>query len=291
MSNAVTTFEKTIHSSTTIHGIGVHSGAEVQMVLSPANPGDGITFYRSDISAEHNKITADWSNVTDTMLCTKITNPHGVSVGTIEHLMAALYACDIDNINIHISAPEVPIMDGSSAPFVDSIHAAGITAQTNPRKILQILEPVYVEESATRWVKIEPYAGFAIDCQFDFTDRSQLPTQTHILEVTSESFTQQIIKARTFGFKQDVEKLQSMGLALGGSLENALVIDGATILNRDGFRYENECVRHKILDAVGDLMLAGHRIQGKITARQSGHGLMHKLLQKIFTSPQAWETT
>jgi len=281
-------FQKTLNCAVTLTGVGLHTGLESNMTLKPARENAGIVFYRTDVLPLHGRIVAKWDRVNDTMLCTKITNEYGVSVGTIEHLMAALFACDIDNIIIEIDAPEVPIMDGSCEPFVSAIEKAGIVEQNKIREVIEILKPIHVKDHPSRWVSLEPDSKFSMDCHFEFTDRASLPAQNYMFDGELETFKQEIIRARTFGFLQDIEKLWEMGLAKGGSLENAVLIDGSRIVNDEGLRFTNECVRHKVLDAVGDLLLAGYRIQGKLTACQSGHGLMNKLLHALFADPSAW---
>lgn len=280
--------EKTLARPVTITGTGLHTGAPTTVVLRPAALRTGIVFYRTDVEPTQSRIPALWDQVSNTMLCTQITNTHGTSVGTIEHLMAALFACDIDNVAIHIDGPEVPIVDGSSEPFIREIENAGVVAQSGLRQTIEILKSIRVQDGPDRWVALEPAADFEIDCGFSFAQRASLPSQHYQFNGDLETFRREIARARTFGFLQDIEKLWERGLAKGGSLENAVLIDGSRIVNDEGLRFPNECVRHKVLDAVGDLLLAGHRIQGRLIAHQSGHGLMNQLLHTVFEDASAW---
>ncbi len=279
--------QKTIDVPASLQGIGIHSGEQIQLTLKPARANTGIVFVRTDVKA-HGKIKALWSNVVDTNFCTKIANRHGTIVGTIEHLMAALYACEIDNLIVELNGPEVPVMDGSAAPFVHLINKAGTCTQDAKRPFIKILRTVTIEEPG-RWASISPSDSFAMDCDFHFDGLATMKPQHYSFDGSTEAFKNDIIAARTFGFLQNVEKLRSLGLAKGGSLDNAVIIDGDQVLNPEGFRYPDECVRHKILDAVGDLYLAGAPIKGYFQGSQIGHEMQNKLLRALFADKKAWE--
>lgn len=268
-----------------MEGIGVHSGKPVTITLHPAIPQNGITFIRTDLGGE--RIKADWQSVVSTQQCTTIGNKAGATVSTIEHLMAALAAEGIDNICIEINGPEMPIMDGSAAPFVELLHSAGLQEQKNSRQVFRVMKPVVIEEN-NRKVSLIPSDQFEIEINFDFADRVAFEKQTFNFIPSSETFIHQVASARTFGLLEDAEKIRSMGLAKGASLDNTVVFDGATVLNHDGLRYVNECARHKALDALGDLHLAGGLILGKFYGLRSGHGLHVKLLKTLFSDSSAW---
>jgi len=279
--------QKTICAPVTCQGVGVHSGQQITMTLKPASVGTGVVFIRTDQSELQNIIPARWDYVVDTMLCTKIGNSHGVTVSTIEHIMAALYACEIDNLTIELDGPEVPIMDGSAEPFVDLIETVGVSQQDALRGVIKILKTVTVKRGKSV-VSLSPAGTFSVSCQFNFDERAKLAAQFYEFDGSPASFKQDIIRARTFGFRQEVEHLWSLGLAKGGSLENAVVIDQDHILNPEGFRYPDECVRHKILDALGDLYLAGAPIEGHFKGVQCGHHMQNMLLNALFADPLAW---
>ncbi|MBL0941468.1 MAG: UDP-3-O-acyl-N-acetylglucosamine deacetylase [Alphaproteobacteria bacterium] len=279
--------QKTIRRPVTCQGIGVHSGQQITMTLKPASIGTGIVFIRTDQSKLYDPIPARWDYVVDTMLCTKIGNNQGVTVSTIEHIMAALYACEIDNLTIELDGPEVPIMDGSAEPFVDLIEAAGISEQKALRGFIKVLKTITVKRGKSM-VSLSPAGTFSVSCQFSFNERAKLAAQFYEFDGSPASFKRDIIRARTFGFRQEVEHLWSLGLAKGGSLENAVVIDQDQILNPEGFRYPDECVRHKVLDALGDLYLAGAPIEGHFKGVQCGHHMQSMLLNALFADPLAW---
>jgi len=278
--------QKTLKTAIGCTGTGLHSGARVTMTLLPANPGTGIVFRRTDMTGDAGMIAASWRNVVDTRLCTALGNQHGARVGTIEHLMAALYGCEIDNAIIELDAPEVPVMDGSSAPFVFLIECAGTVDQAAVRRGIEVLRPVEVVEDDCR-LSIAPAAGFGVNFEIDFADTA-IARQACELEMAPGAFKSDLSRARTFGFVQDIDRLQAAGLARGGSLENAVVISGNRILNDDGLRYDDEFVRHKMLDCVGDLYLAGAPLLGQVTALRSGHRHNHKLLTALFADPAAY---
>lgn len=261
------------------YGIAVHSGETVQLTLKPANAGCGIVFSRVDLS-ENNFIEANYNNVTDTLLSTTIANCHKVSVSTIEHLMAAIWGSGIDNIIIEIDGPEVPIMDGSSQPFVFMLECAGLKILNTPKKILRINKEVYVSHKNSE-VVIAPSNNFQINLEIDF--ESKAIGHQSINFSNQKSFANDISKARTFGFIEELEYLRANGLAKGASLENAIGIDKDTILNEDGLRYKDEFVRHKLLDAIGDYATASCNILGSITTKKPGHLLNNLLMRKIFS--------
>lgn len=280
--------QQTIASSAYCEGIGLHSGQLIEMTVKPAPVNAGISFMRKDVSdPEAAQIFATWDRVSDTMMCTKISNRFGVYVATIEHLMAALYACEIDNAIIEISASEVPVMDGSSEPFIKLFEEVGVKVQNAPRKYIEVLKTVRIGDD-NRWAEISPSGSFDISCNFSFGNRADFEDQSFSFDGTPEAFKKEIMRARTFGFLQDVERLWESGLAKGGSLDNAVVLDGNRIVNHEGLRYENECVRHKILDAVGDLYTAGYRIRGSFKGSQIGHEIQNSLLHALFRDESAW---
>lgn len=267
-------------------GIALHTGAKVAMTLNPAKAGTGIVFKRTDILDRNNIVAADYRNVTCTKLGTTVSNNENVSVGTIEHLMAALWGCGVDNALIELDGPEVPIMDGSSEPFVFLIECAGAQELGMPRRVIEVLKPVEVIEGDKR-ASIVPAANFGVSLEINFNS-SVINSQKHSFDATDVSFKTDLSRARTFGFEHEVEQMRSMGLALGGSLDNAIVVSGDKVLNKDGLRYQDEFVRHKVLDCIGDIYLAGSYIQGHIDASRTGHALNNKLLHALFAKPDAW---
>ena len=278
--------QQTIASSIIVKGIGLHTGDQVELNLQPASVDNGIKFIRVD-KKNDNVIEALWSNVSETLLSTTISNSHGLKISTIEHLMSALSGLHIDNLNIYINANEVPIMDGSSRPFVEMIEKVGIKKQSKKRKMLNIKKSIEVSENNGS-VKIVPNNQFSIDFEIDFP--SQLVSkQSCQLQLINGNYKTDIAAARTFGFEKDVEHLRSNGLALGGSLDNAVVVGENEILNKDGLRYTDEFVRHKILDSIGDLYLAGAPILGYFYGNKSGHYLNNQLLRKLFSDQNNYE--
>ena len=278
--------QQTIKNEILLAGIGLHSGKQVELQLKPAEIDNGIKFIRTD-KIKDNVINAVWSNVTETVLSTTISNKGGLKISTIEHLMSALSGLHIDNLNIYINAPEVPIMDGSSRPFVDVIEDTGIKVQSKKRKILNVKKVIEVKNNDSS-VKIIPNKQFSIDFEIDFP--SQLVSkQSCQLQLINGNYKSDIAAARTFGFEKDVEHLRSNGLALGGSLDNAVVVGERKILNKDGLRYNDEFVRHKILDSIGDLYLAGSPIIGYFYGNKSGHYLNNQLLRKLFSNESNYE--
>ena len=279
--------QQTLKNSIYCSGTGLHSGAKVAMSLHPAAPDTGILFRRSDIEGETALIPGRYNLVSDTRLCTTLTNEAGVSVSTVEHLMAALAGCGVDNAIVEINGPELPIMDGSSEPFVFLIDCAGVVAQDAARKAIRILKPVGIAEGASS-ARIEPWAGSSINIELDF-ETKVIGRQSLFVDMLANGFREDLSRARTFGFLHEVEALQAAGLARGGSMENAVVISGDTVLNEGGLRFENECVRHKALDCVGDLYLAGAVLIGHFHGVRPGHGINNKLLRALLADETAWE--
>ncbi|MBS0272074.1 MAG: UDP-3-O-acyl-N-acetylglucosamine deacetylase [Proteobacteria bacterium] len=277
--------QKTIANVVSCQGIGVHSGMPVTVTLHPAVSGSGVTFIRTDLGGA--EVKAQWQTVVDTRFCTTVGNAQGVTVSTIEHLMAALAASGIDNVRVEIDGPELPIMDGSAQPFVALVEEAGVKEQRAPRKVIRVLKTVTVEEG-DRKVSLAPAPYYEIEVDFDFAGRTTLAPQHRVFYPLEEDFAEEISSARTFGLLEDAEKIWAMGLSKGASLENTLVYDGMHVMNEDGLRYEDECVRHKVLDALGDLHLAGGLIFGKFHGVRTGHGLHHKLLLALFADPSAY---
>ena len=278
--------QQTISNSILVKGIGLHTGNLVELTLEPAAVDNGIKFIRVD-NKNDNVIEAIWSNVSETVLSTTISNSYGVKISTIEHLMSALSGLHIDNLNIYINANEVPIMDGSSKPFVELIEEIGIKQQSKKRKLLNVKKSIEVAENNTS-VKIVPNNQFSIDFEIDFPSKI-VSKQSCQLQLINGNYKTDIAAARTFGFEKDVNYLRSNGLALGGSLDNAVVVGENEILNKDGLRYTDEFVRHKILDSIGDLYLAGSPIIGYFYGNKSGHYLNNQLLRKLFSDETNYE--
>ena len=278
--------QQTISNSISVKGIGLHTGNLVELTLEPAAVDNGIKFIRVD-KKNDNVIEAIWSNVSETVLSTTISNSHGLKISTIEHLMSALSGLHIDNLNIYINANEVPIMDGSSKPFVELIEEIGIKQQDKKRKLLNVKKSIEVAENNTS-VKIVPNNQFSIDFEIDFPSKI-VSKQSCQLQLINGNYKTDIAAARTFGFEKDVKYLRSNGLALGGSLDNAVVVGENEILNKDGLRYTDEFVRHKILDSIGDLYLAGSPIIGYFYGNKSGHYLNNQLLRKLFSDETNYE--
>jgi UDP-3-O-[3-hydroxymyristoyl] N-acetylglucosamine deacetylase len=280
--------QRTLKNPISCTGVALHSGLKVTMSLKPAQANTGIVFKRIDIAGGGAEIPALWSHVDDTRLCTGLSNGNGVVVRTVEHLMAALAGQRIDNAVIEINGPEVPVMDGSAAPFVFLIDCAGVVEQEVARKAIRVLKKVEMADG-DRMVSLLPGPGFSLSFAFDIayggSDRQELS-----VALTTRSFKAEVCRARTFGFEHEVAALRAAGLAKGGSLDNAVVVSvDNKVLNEDGLRYEDEFVRHKILDAVGDLYLAGLPILGQFRGLRSGHALNNKLLRALFADPEAFE--
>lgn len=278
--------QKTINSKVSCNSVGLHSGAMAKMSLLPAPCNSGIVFRRTDQEAGKNEIKAVYSNVVTTNLGTTIANEHGVKVATIEHLMAAIWGCGIDNLIVELNGPEIPIMDGSSEPFVFLIECAGINMQEEQRRIIEIIKPIRIEDK-DKFVEIEPAKDFSIDLSIDFNNK-HIKQQHFDYHSNFNSFKNDISRARTFCFKEEIEQMHKMGLAKGGSLDNAIVVDAEKIVNEDGLRYPDEFARHKTLDFIGDMFLAGHFIVGHFKASKSGHGINNAFLRKLFAESDSW---
>ena len=278
--------QRTLSSSITATGVGLHTGKKINLRINPGQPDRGIVFIRTDMTSE--PIKASLKNVHDTRLSTTISNGNA-SVSTVEHLLSALAGLGIDNATIELDGPEVPIMDGSSRPFVFLIQSAGICEQNHPKKFIKITKDIEVIQN-DKWAKIEPFDGFKVAFTIDF-DHPSFPkeTQTSTIDFSTISYLSQVSRARTFGFAKDIENLRKNNLALGGSVNNAIVIDDYKIVNEDGLRYKDEFVKHKILDAIGDLYLLGHSLIGSFSAFKSGHHLNNLLLRELVNNENAWE--
>ena len=280
--------QQTLKNSIHCSGVALHSGAKVNMVLHPAEANTGIVFRRTD-AAGGSEVQALWCNAVETPLCTTLVDDKGNQIATIEHLMSALNACGIDNAVIELNGPEVPIMDGSAAPFVFLIECAGIEVQASPRRALRILSEVTVSEPH-RSASLAPGSGFTVGFEIDFPN-TLIGHQEWFTEVNEGAFKRDVARARTFGLAQDIEKMRAMGLARGGSLENAIVVNGQEVVNPEGLRFANEFVRHKVLDSIGDLYLVGTPIIGHFQGDRAGHALTLRLLQSLFAEEEAWEWT
>lgn len=279
--------QRALKSEISCSGVALHSGAKVTMTLLPADVDTGIVFRRTDIVNGSADVPALWSNVVDTRLCSVLGNEDGVTVSTVEHLMAAFSGAGIDNAVVEINGPEVPIMDGSSAPFLFLMECAGVVEQHLPRRALRILKAVQVEDGDAM-ASIIPSDGFAIDFEINF-DSAAISQQSLSVSLAEGAFKKELARARTFGFMHEVEQLWAAGLVKGGSLDNAVVVSGDRILNEDGLRYDDEFVRHKVLDALGDLYLAGGPIIGRFQGSCTGHAANNALLRALFADKEAWE--
>ncbi len=274
-------FQRTLRFKTSVDGVGVHSGRSVRLTLLPGAANSGLVFVRTDLPHEI-EIPARSEFVVDTTLNTTL-GRGDVRIGTVEHLLAALYALGVDNARIEVDGPEIPILDGSAAPFVRLIDEAGLREQRAPR-VVAVVKKVATVVDGDKEVRLTPGSGFSIHCGVDFR-HPLITNQKYGLDVNARSFVREIARARTFGFVREVEMLRTRGLALGGSLENAIVVDDFHILNPEGLRFPDEFVRHKILDAVGDLALVGMPIIGHLHAHKTGHALNQRLVKKLLTEP------
>lgn len=279
--------QRTLKSAIKATGVGLHGGKKVTMTLRPAAPNTGVVFRRVDLPQPAD-LPADALSVTDTRLCSLI-EKEGVKVGTVEHIMSALAGLGIDNIYIDLDAPEVPIMDGSASPFVFLLQSAGIEEQRVPKRFFRVKKSVEVRDG-DKWARFDPYDGYKLSFSIVFDHPVfEKSSQTLTVDFAETSYAKEVARARTFGFAQDVEALRNHGLALGGSLDNAIVLDEYRVLNSDGLRYADEFVKHKVLDAIGDLYLVGHPLIGAFTAHKSGHGLNNQLLRATLADAEAWE--
>ncbi len=283
-------YQRTVKNKVSCFGVGLHTGVRVDLSLLPAEEDSGIVFKRIDVANKNQVVKASYDNVSNTLLGTTLKNEDGVHVATIEHLMAALWGCGIDNCTVEINGPEVPIMDGSSEPFVFLIECAGISEQKKTRRVIEVLKEVSVYESDganSGYITVSPAANFSVDLHIDFGD-SVISSQDCSFDLQNVSFKSDICRARTFGFEHEVDALRKNGLARGGSLDNAIVIGKDGVLNKEGLRYSDEFVRHKVLDCIGDVYLAGGYIQGSLKGFKSGHALNNQLLRKFFADKDAW---
>jgi UDP-3-O-[3-hydroxymyristoyl] N-acetylglucosamine deacetylase len=279
--------QRTLKNTIRATGVGLHSGKKVLMVLRPAPADTGVVFRRTDMD-EQVDVPAYAENVGETTMGTTLIKD-GVRIATIEHLLSAFAGLGVDNAYVELSAEEVPIMDGSASPFVFLLQSAGIEEQAAPKRFARILAPVMVEDE-DKWARFDPYNGFKVNFEIEFNHPIfKQRDQTATMDFSTTSFLKEISRARTFGFVRDLEYLRSRNLALGGTLENAIVLDDYRVLNEDGLRYEDEFVKHKILDAIGDLYLLGRSILGEFSGHKSGHALNNKLLRKLIATPQAWQ--
>ncbi|TCS36918.1 UDP-3-O-[3-hydroxymyristoyl] N-acetylglucosamine deacetylase [Paucimonas lemoignei] len=283
--------QRTIKQLVKTIGIGLHSGTRVDLTLRPAPADTGIVFRRVDLVPPV-ELPASAVGVGDTRMASTL-DKNGVKVSTVEHLMSACAGLGIDNLYIDLTAEEIPIMDGSASSFVFLLQQAGLQEQDAPKRFIRVKKPVEVREGEgdkLKWARLEPYNGFKLKFFIEFNHPAVDRTgQIAEVDFEAESYIKEIARARTFGFMQDVETLRGMGLARGGSLENAIVMDEYRILNPDGLRYENEFVRHKILDAIGDLYLVGHPLLASYVAHKSGHGMNNQLLRALLAQPDAYE--
>lgn len=282
--------QRTLAKSVRATGVGLHSGERVELILHPAKENSGISFRRTDLTGVQNEIVQLTPYlINDTRLSSTVVTEQGVRIGTIEHIMSALAAYGVDNILIELNAPEIPIMDGSSLPFIYLLQDAGIVEQNADKRFLRILKEVEVKE-AGKWVKFSPYDGFkaALTIEFDHPVFNQ-SEPTFTIDFAGQNYIEEIARARTFGFMKEVEMMRSHGLGLGGNLSNAIVIDDVDVLNPDGLRYPDEFVRHKILDAIGDLYIIGHPIIGSFEGYKSGHAINNALLRAILADESSHE--
>ncbi len=279
--------QRTLKNVIRATGVGLHTGKKVFLTLRPAPANSGITFRRVDLDPAV-EIPANPEYVGDTSLSSTLVKDN-VRISTVEHLLSALAGFGIDNAYIDLSADEVPIMDGSAGPFVFLIQSAGIEEQSAPKKFLRIKEKVRVEEDG-KWAMFEPFDGFKVGFTIEFDHPVFNENNCHAeIDFSTTSFVKEVSRARTFGFMRDVELLREKNLILGGSLDNAVVVDDYRVLNEDGLRYEDECVKHKILDAIGDLYLLGHSLIGAFSGFKSGHALNNALLRALLANEEAWE--
>ena len=279
--------QKTIKDTIQLEGVGLHNGEKVNLFLKPSEVNSGIKFKRTDVDSVKNIIEASYKNVSSTILCTKIQNSYGVSVSTIEHLMAAFYGEGIDNVLVEVDAPELPIMDGSAFDFVEAIRSVGNEKQNSPKKFIKVLKKVEVKDRS-KHISIEPLSKDLI-IDFEVVYKNPLiRTRRKEFKLSNGDLTP-IYNSRTFCLYEDIDQIKSQGLAKGGSLENAIVIKENKILNEDGLRHRDEFVDHKILDCLGDLMLLGHRVFGHIKTSQGGHHLTNILLREFLSNKSNWE--
>ena len=279
--------QRTLKTTIKTTGVGLHTGARVDLVMRPAGADSGIVFHRVDL-AQPVTMPADALHVGDTRLSSALSGD-GASISTVEHLMSALAGLGIDNLHVDVAGPEIPIMDGSAGPFVYLLQSAGIVEQDAPKRFMRILSPVEARDG-DKWARFDPFNGLKLDFTIDFphpmfgSENRQV-----VIDFALHSYVKEVARARTFGFMQDVEALRAAGLIQGGSLQNAIVLDDFRVLNTEGLRYDNEFVKHKVLDAIGDLYLLGHPLIGQYTAFKSGHGLNNALARALLARSDAFE--
>ena len=279
--------QRTLKNVIRATGVGLHTGEKVYLTLRPAPVDTGVVFRRIDLDTPV-EVPARADNVGDTRLSTSL-EKDGVKISTVEHLMSAFAGLGIDNAYVDLTAPEVPIMDGSAGPFIFLMQSAGIAEQSAPKRFIRVKRPVEVADG-DKWARLSPFDGFKVNFEIEFEHPIfKRHLQRASMDFSSTSFLREVSRARTFGFMRDMEYLRSKNLGRGGSLDNAIVLDDYRILNEDGLRYENEFVRHKILDAVGDIYLLGHSLIGEFTGYKSGHGLNNMLLRELVKRENAWE--
>ncbi|HIG07868.1 MAG: UDP-3-O-acyl-N-acetylglucosamine deacetylase [Methylococcales bacterium] len=279
--------QRTLKNIIRATGVGLHTGENVYLTLHPAEPDTGIRFRRSDIG-ESAVVDATPENVGDTTMSTTLIQ-NGIRVSTVEHLMSAFSGLGIDNALVDVSAAEIPIMDGSAGPFVFLLQSAGIEEQDAWRKYIRVNKSIKVVDG-DKWASFDPYDGFRVGFTIDFEHPAfKSNVKTAVMDLSTTSFIKEVSRARTFGFMKDIELLQKNNLALGGSLDNAIVVDDLKVLNEDGLRYADEFVKHKMLDAIGDLYLLGHSLLGEFNGYKSGHSLNNQLLRALLKDPDAWE--
>jgi UDP-3-O-[3-hydroxymyristoyl] N-acetylglucosamine deacetylase len=279
--------QRTLQKKVSTTGVGLHNGEKVKLTLRPAAIDTGIVFRRTDLPGMP-EIQATPDAVSDTRMCSAL-EKNGARVATVEHLMSALAGLGVDNIVVELDASEIPIMDGSSGPFIFLLQSAGIIEQAAAKKFMRIKKNVEIIEE-DKWAKFEPYHGFKMDFTIDFAHPVFEGSGNNVkIDFADNSYIAEISRARTFGFMHEVEYLRANGLARGGSLDNAIVLDEFRVLNTDGLRYEDEFAKHKVLDAIGDLYMLGHPLLGSFTAYKSGHGLNNKLIRALLADSNAWE--
>ncbi|WP_374403459.1 UDP-3-O-acyl-N-acetylglucosamine deacetylase [Niveibacterium sp.] len=279
--------QRTLKTIVTATGVGLHSGIKVTLSLRPAAPDTGIVFRRVDLDPPVDLPASPYS-VVDTRLCSGLQQGEA-KIGTVEHLMSALAGLGVDNAYVDVDGPEIPILDGSAAPFVFLIQSAGIEEQPKPKRFLRVLKPVEVKEG-DKWVRLDPYEGFRLSFSIQFNHPAIDRTGTAVaVDFAEHSYVREISRARTFGFMHEVEYMRDAGLARGGSLDNAIVMDEYRVLNADGLRYGDEFVKHKVLDAIGDLYLAGHPLLAAYSAHKSGHALNNQVLRALLEDKSAWD--
>ncbi len=280
--------QRTLKQAVRASGIGLHSGRKVYMSLLPAGPDTGIVFRRTDL-APSAEVPADAHLLREAVMCSTLVSDDGTKIMTVEHLMSAFAGLGIDNCVVELSSPEVPIMDGSSGPFVFLIQSAGIHEQDAPKRFVRIRQPVQVTDG-DKWARFEPHEGFRLSFSIDFRHPAfRAAAQNAVVDFSTTSYVSEVSRARTFGFMRELDTLRAANLGLGASLDNVVALDDYRVVNHDGLRYDNEFVRHKILDAVGDLYLLGHPVIGAFTAYKSGHALNNKLVRAVLDDPSAYE--